>query len=152
VGRGAQVLELLASEDVDGNQMDLGVAVLARLGGRHVDNLAGTALDHDVTVLAQGGTLHREGRRRTGVDRLEGVIMLERKESARRCQDRCCRIEADKQMATGEVVMKAASDLLGVCASRRLAGPSQCGVVFDAAQALNQEGGSKDQYSHHPPS
>lgn len=52
--------------------------------------------------------------------------------------------------------MSAASDqrLLGVCASRRLAGPSQCGVVFDddTAQALNQEGGSKDQYSHHPPS
>lgn len=86
MGRGAQLLELLASEDVDGNQMDLGVAVLASLGGRHVDDLARALLDYDVAVLAQGRTLHGEGRRRTGVDRLKGVIMLERKESVSRCE------------------------------------------------------------------
>lgn len=87
VGRGAQVLKLLAGEDVGGDQMDLGVAVLASLGGRHVDNLARAVLDHDVAVLAQGRTLHGERRRRTGVDRLEGVLMLGRKESVGRCQD-----------------------------------------------------------------
>lgn len=67
VGRGGEILELLASEDVEGHKMDLGVTVLAGLGGRHVDNLARTALDHDVAVLPQGGTLHREGGRGTGI-------------------------------------------------------------------------------------
>lgn len=76
MGRGAKILELLAGEDVYGDQVDLGVTVLASLGGRHVDNLARAALDDDVTVLTQSRALHREGRRRTSVGRLEGVIML----------------------------------------------------------------------------
>ena len=41
VGGGAKFLKLLASEDVDGDQVDLGVTVLASLGGGHVDDLAG---------------------------------------------------------------------------------------------------------------
>ena len=76
VGGGAQIFELLAGEDVDGNQMDLGVTVLASLGGRHVDDLAGTALDDDEAVLPQGRALHGEGGRGTGVGRVEGVLML----------------------------------------------------------------------------
>lgn len=79
VGGRAELLELLASEDVDGNQVDLGVTVLASLGGRHVDNLARAVLDNDVPVLAQSRALHGEGRRRAGVGRLELVIVqLER--------------------------------------------------------------------------
>lgn len=35
----AHVFELLSVEDVNSNQVDLGVAVLAGLGGGHVDNL-----------------------------------------------------------------------------------------------------------------
>lgn len=61
VGGGAEFFKLLGSEDVDTDQMDLGVTVLASLGGGHVDDLAGTALDDDVAVLAEGRTLHREG-------------------------------------------------------------------------------------------
>ena len=48
VGGGAQLLELLSGKDVDSDQMDLCVTVLAGLGGAHLDNLAGPALDHDV--------------------------------------------------------------------------------------------------------
>jgi hypothetical protein len=44
---------------VNGDQVDLCVSVLAGLGGGHVDNLAGSALDDDVTALAEGGTLKR---------------------------------------------------------------------------------------------
>lgn len=44
------VLDLLAVEDVDGREVGLGVAVLARLGGADVHDLAGAALDHDVAV------------------------------------------------------------------------------------------------------
>lgn len=76
VGRRAQLFELLAGEDVDGDQMDLGVTVLSGLRGGHVDDLAGTALDHDVTVLTQSRALHRERGRGAGIDALEGVIML----------------------------------------------------------------------------
>jgi hypothetical protein len=76
VGGRAQVLELLAGEDVDGDKMDLGMAVLAGLGGGHLDNLAGAVLDHHEAVLAQGGALHRVRGRGTGVGALEGVALM----------------------------------------------------------------------------
>lgn len=76
VGGWAEILELLASKDVNGNEMDLGVTVLARLGGGHVDDLARAALDHDEAVLAQSRALHRVRGRGAGVGALEGVIML----------------------------------------------------------------------------
>ena len=78
MGGRAEFLELLAGEDVHGNEMDLGVTVLAGLGGGHVDDLAGAVLDHDEAVLAEGRALHGESGRRAGVNRLEGVIMLDR--------------------------------------------------------------------------
>ena len=56
--------------------MDLGVTVLASLGGGHIDNLAGAALDHDEAVLAQSRALHGVGGRGTGIDRVEVVLML----------------------------------------------------------------------------
>lgn len=72
----AEILELLASEDVDGDEMDLGVTVLAGLGGAHLDNLAGAALDHDETVLAERRALHGVGGRGASIGALEGVLML----------------------------------------------------------------------------
>lgn len=51
---GAKIFELFAGKDVDSDQMNLGVAVLARLGGGHFDDFAGTALDDDETILPQG--------------------------------------------------------------------------------------------------
>lgn len=77
MGGGAEILKLLASEDVDSDQVNLGVTVLASLGGRHVDDLARAALDDDVTVLPQSRALHGVGGRRAGVGGLEGVIMLQ---------------------------------------------------------------------------
>jgi len=76
VGGGAKFFELLASEDINGNKMDLGVAVLSSLGGRHVDDLARTVLDHNEAVLPQGRALHGEGSRGAGIGGLEGVLML----------------------------------------------------------------------------
>ena len=76
MGGRAKFFKLLASEDVDGDQMDLGVAVLASLGSRHVDDLAGAVLDHDETVLSQGRALHGESGRGAGIGGLEGVLML----------------------------------------------------------------------------
>ena len=76
VGGRGQILQLLAGEQVNGDQVDLGVTVLAGLGGRHVDDLARAVLNADETVLAQGRALHREGERGAGVGRLEGQLVL----------------------------------------------------------------------------
>lgn len=80
---------------VNGDKVDLGVTVLSSLGGGHVDDLAGSALDHDVTVLPEGRALHadrqsfslfhcivpervdsREGGGGTGPGGLEGLVVL----------------------------------------------------------------------------
>jgi hypothetical protein len=76
VGGGAQLLELLRGEDIDGDQMDLGVAVLASLRGGHLDDLAGTVLDDNEAVLPQGRALERVRHGGTGIGALEGVLML----------------------------------------------------------------------------
>ena len=76
VGGRAQLLELLASEDVNGDQVDFGVSVLAGLRGGHVDDLARAVLDADEAVLPQGRALQRVGERSTGIGAVEGVLVL----------------------------------------------------------------------------
>jgi len=76
VGGGRKIFELLASEDVNGSQVNLGVTVLSSLGGRHVDNLAGTVLDDNEAVLTESGTLHGVSGGSTGIGAVEGVLML----------------------------------------------------------------------------
>jgi len=76
VGGRAEILVLLLGEDVERDQVNLGVTVLASLGGRHVDDLARAVLDDNEAVLPQSRALHREGERGTGVGALEGVLML----------------------------------------------------------------------------
>jgi len=68
-----QLLKLLAGEDIDGDEMALGVTVLASLGGGHVRDLAGTVFDADVSTLADGSRLLGEGERGT---RLAGLELL----------------------------------------------------------------------------
>jgi hypothetical protein len=76
MGGWAEFLELLSSKDVNGNKMDLGVAVFSSLGGGHVNDLARTVLDHDEAVLAQSRALHRIGGRGTGIGAFEGVLLM----------------------------------------------------------------------------
>ena len=76
VGGGAKIFELLAGEDVNGNEMDLGVAVLAGLGCTHFDDLARAVLDDDESVLAECRALHRVGFGSTGIGAVEGMLML----------------------------------------------------------------------------
>ena len=80
---------------VGSNKMDFGVTVLSRLGSRHVDDFARSPLDHNVSVLPEGGTLHtateisghvhlvlagtsssREGLGGSGSSGLESVMVL----------------------------------------------------------------------------
>lgn len=76
VGGRGEIFQLLASKDIDGDQVNLSVTVLASLGGRHVDDLAGTVLDDDEAVLPQSRALHGEGGRGASIGRLEGVLVL----------------------------------------------------------------------------
>ena len=76
MGGRAKIFELLLGEDVDGDKMDLGVAVLASLGGGHFDDLARAVLDHDEAVLPKSRALHRISGRGTSIGALEGVLML----------------------------------------------------------------------------
>lgn len=72
----AEFFQLLGGEDVDGDQMDLGVTVLAGLRGGHLNDLARAVLDDDEAVLPQSRALHGVGLGGTGIGALEGVLML----------------------------------------------------------------------------
>jgi hypothetical protein len=76
MGRRRQFFEFLAGENVESGKMDLCVTVLSRLGCRHVDNLAWTTFDHNVSVLPQGRALHGISRGRIGIGAFESVLML----------------------------------------------------------------------------
>jgi hypothetical protein len=76
VGGWAQLFKLLASEDIDGDQMDLSVTVLSSLRGRHIHDLARTALDNDETVLSQGRALHWESGRCASISGGIETIMI----------------------------------------------------------------------------
>lgn len=73
-----EIFVFSGSEDIKGDNVDLGVTVLSGLGGRHINDLAWSLLDDNETVLSKGRTLHRIGERSTGVGRLEGVLVLQK--------------------------------------------------------------------------
>lgn len=83
MGRRAEVFKLFTGEDIDGDQMYLGVAVLASLGGAHFDDFAGAAFNDYMSILAQSGTLHWVGGRGAGIGRLESMLMLRIRVSSR---------------------------------------------------------------------
>jgi len=64
----ADIFILLSSENIDGNQVDLSVAVLSGLGGGHFHNLAREALDADKSSLTQSRALHRIDEGGSGAD------------------------------------------------------------------------------------
>jgi len=69
------IFQFFTSEDIDGYEMDFRVAMLPGFGGGHVHDLAGTALDDDVTVLAECRALHGEGEGGPGTGLLKGLIV-----------------------------------------------------------------------------
>src|SRR2546421_2185246 len=69
------VVILFASEDVDGGDIDLGVAVLARFGDRELDNLGRAGLvQDDVAAFAKSGGLRGGGEGGTCVGGVEGIF------------------------------------------------------------------------------
>lgn len=76
MGGWAKFFKLLASEDINGNKMNLGVAVLAGLGCGHVDNLARAVLDDNEAVLPQGRALHGIRSGSASIGRIKSMLML----------------------------------------------------------------------------
>mmetsp|Transcript_9989 Transcript_9989/g.28109 ORF Transcript_9989/g.28109 Transcript_9989/m.28109 type:complete len:236 (+) Transcript_9989:136-843(+) len=76
VGRGAQVLALLAREDVERHDVGLGVAVLPRLRGGDLGDLARVPLDHHVGALPELSGLLGVHVRGPGVGGLEGRVVM----------------------------------------------------------------------------
>jgi len=76
VGGWADVLVFLGGEDIDTNQVNLGVTVLAGLGCGHLYNLAGTSLDDDEAVLPQSGALLGISLGSTGIGVLELFMII----------------------------------------------------------------------------
>lgn len=74
VAGGPSGLVLLAREDVEPGNDDLGVAVLAGFRLGDVGDLAGVAVDDDVAALLELVCLHWEGGRRAGVGGGEVVL------------------------------------------------------------------------------
>ena len=66
VGAGDHILELLAGEDVGGDEVALGMAVLAGLGDGDGNDLAGLALDHDVSAYLRRRDMNRSVRKAEG--------------------------------------------------------------------------------------
>lgn len=76
VGGRAKVFILLVGKNIKSNKMHLCVTVLASLGSRHVNDLAGAVLDNNKAVFAESRALHGVSQRRAGVDGIECDIML----------------------------------------------------------------------------
>lgn len=76
VGGWADILVLLAGENVDTDEIDLGVTVLAGLRGAHVDNLAGLAGNVDESILAEGRALDWVEKGGTRGGGIEGLIFF----------------------------------------------------------------------------
>lgn len=76
VSRGAEVLKLLAGEDVNSDKMDLGMSVLSGLRGAHLDDFARAVLNADETVLAKRRALHGVGGGGASIGAFESVLML----------------------------------------------------------------------------
>jgi hypothetical protein len=68
VGGGAEILVLSASEDINTDQVDLGVTVLTSLRGGHVDDFARVSLNADKSVLSESRALHGVGGRASVLD------------------------------------------------------------------------------------
>ena len=88
VARGHEVLHLLAREDVDGDEVAFGVAVLAGLGGGDIRHLAWVSLDHDVASLADLSRLTRVCSGCAGVGGFEGLLAIIR--HVRTCDEGEC--------------------------------------------------------------
>ena len=61
MGGWTKIFQLFPGKNIDGNEMDFGMPVLASLRSAHFDNFARATFNHDETVLSESRALHRIG-------------------------------------------------------------------------------------------
>jgi len=76
VGGWTDIFQFLSGKDIDSNEMDFCVTVLPSLGSGHVNDLAWSAFDDDMSVFPQGRALHRESEGRAGASLFKGLMLL----------------------------------------------------------------------------
>jgi len=75
MGGRTNIFQFLASKDIDSDEMDLGMAMLSRLGRGHFHNLARTTFYDDVTIFTESRTLNGIGSRRAGTRLLKRLVV-----------------------------------------------------------------------------
>lgn len=70
------ILKTVARKDVGGNNAHFGVAVLAGLGDRQIDDFAGTVVDANVATFLEGASRHGVGERTVLTALVEIVIVV----------------------------------------------------------------------------
>jgi len=78
VGGWAELLTGVTGEDIVGEELALGMSVLSGLGDGNILDLAGLALDHDVSTLADRTGLNGDGHGGTGISGVNFVIGIVR--------------------------------------------------------------------------
>ncbi len=73
---GANIFVFAVSEDVNADNVRLGVAVLSGLGSADVSNFARTAVNHDVATFANETGLHGECGGGTGIGGVDGKVLF----------------------------------------------------------------------------
>lgn len=84
MGGRAKIFQFLPGKNIDCNEMDFGMPVLASLGGTHFHDFAGAAFNHNKAILPQGRALHGIGCRSASIGAIESVFMLSMNTSVRR--------------------------------------------------------------------
>jgi len=78
VGGRNHIFELLSGENINGEEIAFGVAVLSGLRNGDRKNLAWLSLDHHVSSLLDASSFHRNGGGGTGIGRFDNVIVVVR--------------------------------------------------------------------------
>ena len=76
VGSGANVLVFAVSENINADNVRLGMAVLSGLGGADVSNFARATIDNNVATFANETRLHGKGGGGTGIGSVDGKVLL----------------------------------------------------------------------------
>jgi hypothetical protein len=76
VGGGANVFIFAVGEDVNANDVGLGVTVLSSLGCADICNFARAAIDDNVTTFANKTRLHGKRGGGTGIGGVDGEVLL----------------------------------------------------------------------------
>ena len=96
MGCGADILILAVSEDVNADDVRLGVAVLSSLGSADVGNFARTTVDNDMATFANETRLHGKRGGCPGIGGVDGKVLLLIRHCAKAATETLALVLADR--------------------------------------------------------